>query len=72
MLTCGLGGGLVALHVAYMKCGMFGGLILNILLSALVGYCVCVSLICISISFSSNVMLKVVLIIRHDQREIGR
>ncbi|KAJ8705944.1 hypothetical protein PYW07_010721 [Mythimna separata] len=42
MLMCGLGGGLVALHAAYMECGLFTAMAANVILSAAVGYCVCI------------------------------
>ncbi|KAJ8708131.1 hypothetical protein PYW08_010497 [Mythimna loreyi] len=42
MLMCGLGGGLVAVHAAYMECGLFIAMAMNVLLSALVGYCACI------------------------------
>ncbi|KAF9413600.1 hypothetical protein HW555_008245 [Spodoptera exigua] len=41
MLMYGLGGGLVVLHAAYMECGIFLAIGINLFLAVLVGYCVC-------------------------------
>ncbi|PZC75821.1 hypothetical protein B5X24_HaOG205605 [Helicoverpa armigera] len=41
MLMFGLGGGLVVLHGAYMECGIWTALVVNIALAALIGYCSC-------------------------------
>lgn len=41
MLMYGLGGGLVVLHAAYMECGIFLAIGINLFLASIIGYCVC-------------------------------
>ncbi|XP_050555630.1 proton-coupled amino acid transporter-like protein CG1139 [Spodoptera frugiperda] len=42
MLTYGLGAGFPNMHVAYRESGIWTGLVLNVLLAVLVGYCSCI------------------------------
>ncbi|XP_022828497.1 proton-coupled amino acid transporter 4-like [Spodoptera litura] len=42
MLMYGLGGSLVVLHAAYMECGIFLAMSINLVLAALIGYCACI------------------------------
>ncbi|XP_022828783.1 proton-coupled amino acid transporter-like protein pathetic [Spodoptera litura] len=42
MLTFGLGAGFHNMHVAYRESGIWTGLVLNVLLAVLVGYCSCI------------------------------
>ncbi|XP_047037583.1 uncharacterized protein LOC124642877 [Helicoverpa zea] len=55
----GLGGGLVVLHGAYMECGIWTALVVNIALAALIGYCSCVSMIHTYIEITTLVPAKV-------------